>query len=376
MNTKKTLFRLALLLLLVPSLCACIRDEALNSEADILSCSVDSIELVQQPVITNDEVRLYVNAWDDVTSLAPTFTLTEGATIEPASGTVRDFTEPQEYTVTSQDGKWQKTYTVSFLNTDVATSYHFENMRYYTYTDSWTGETKDYFHILYETRDDGTIMDWASGNSGFMITNSSAAAVDYPTAQCDSGYVGKCAKLVTRSTGQLGAMFHAPIAAGNLFLGTFQINISNTLKSTHFGVPYSRIPLALTGYYRYKPGAQMTDRDNNNIEGTDNFNIYAVFYETSDALSYLDGTNVLTSDAIVLKAVMKDEDRVSSDDWRRFSIEFEAVDGKEVDTEKLNGGKYSLAIVMTSSQSGAAYTGAVGSTLYVDELELYYQNQE
>ena len=121
------------LLFAMLSLTSCIKDEAPNAEADILSCIVDESLLIRMPVITNDEVKLYVNAdrWSDISHLAPQFTLTGGATIEPASGTVRDFTQPQKYTVTSQDGKWKKTYTVSFLLGDLATEYHFENVRYY-----------------------------------------------------------------------------------------------------------------------------------------------------------------------------------------------------------------------------------------------------
>jgi hypothetical protein len=45
------------------------------------------------------------------------FQLTPGATIEPASGSLQDFSgEPVVYTVTSEDGAWKKQYTVSFTN--------------------------------------------------------------------------------------------------------------------------------------------------------------------------------------------------------------------------------------------------------------------
>ena len=43
----------------------------------------------------------------DVTKLAPTFTLAEGASCVPASGTVLDFTAPQTYTVTAADASKQ-----------------------------------------------------------------------------------------------------------------------------------------------------------------------------------------------------------------------------------------------------------------------------
>ena len=61
---------------------SCIKDEPLNAEADITGITVDGPELIRQPVITNNEVHFYVNGWEDVTHLAPKFTLTEGATID------------------------------------------------------------------------------------------------------------------------------------------------------------------------------------------------------------------------------------------------------------------------------------------------------
>ena len=47
-----------------------------------------------------------------VTTLAPTYTVSDFATGTPASGTSRNFTTPQVYTVTAQDGSTTKDYTV------------------------------------------------------------------------------------------------------------------------------------------------------------------------------------------------------------------------------------------------------------------------
>lgn len=110
-------------------LSSCIKEEALNAEADITDVMVDGTTLVRKPVITNNEVLFYVNGWEDLTNLAPMFKLTEGAKIEPESGTKLNFTQPQSYTVTSQDGQWKKTYKVSFVSNDVATDYHLRRLR-------------------------------------------------------------------------------------------------------------------------------------------------------------------------------------------------------------------------------------------------------
>ena len=44
--------------------------------------------------------------------------------------------------------------------------------------------------------------------------------------------------------------------------------------------------------------------------------------------------------------------------------------GRVIDDTKLKNGKYKLGIVLSSSVDGAYFKGAVGSTLYVDEVEL------
>lgn len=356
------------------SLClaSCIREEALNAEADIISCKVPTDILLRLPIITNDKVTFYVRGGVNLTKLSPEFTVTDGASISPASGTTRDFTTPQTYTVTSQDKKWSKDYTVEFVFTEFGesqTQYHFENIKYYTDGDG--SSAKQYYQIFYDTKVDGNQMDWGSGNAGFMITNKNAAATDYPTCQSDGGYSGKCVKLTTRSTGTFGAMLNAPIAAGNLFIGTFSVNLSDMAKSTHLGVPFTYEPDSLTGYYKYKAGDVYTDASSKVISGKrDDFDIYAVFYEVTSDVQYLDGTNSLTSNQII--SIARLTDKKETDTWTRFSIPFKFREGKSIDSTKLKNGQYNLAIVMSSSIDGATFNGAVGSTLFIDEMQLFY----
>ena len=235
---------------------------------------------------------------------------------------------------------------------------------------------------MYEPRENADTLFWSSGNPGFMIANSEAPAVDYPTAHCDTGYVGKGVKLVTRSTGALGAMFGSPIAAGNLFLGKFEINMGNTLLSTHFGegVPCAKDPLAVSGWYRYKRGAQMTDKKNKPIEGEDNFDIYASFFEPTEGVPYLDGTNVKDttskSTTIIKFGQVPEDQKIADGEWHQFWFMLDQVSGKTIDEKKLRDGKYAITIVLSSSERGAEFIGAIGSTLYADELELYYKESE
>ena len=62
---------------------------------------------------TAGTVLLTVPPSQSVTSLAPTFTLSANATISPASGSTRNFTNPVVYRVTAEDGTTFKDYTVS-----------------------------------------------------------------------------------------------------------------------------------------------------------------------------------------------------------------------------------------------------------------------
>lgn len=58
-------------------------------------------------------IALKVPFGTDITSLIPTITLSDGATVSPLSGTAEDFTNPVTYTVTAQDGITSQQYTVT-----------------------------------------------------------------------------------------------------------------------------------------------------------------------------------------------------------------------------------------------------------------------
>lgn len=47
-----------------------------------------------------------------------------------------------------------------------------------------------------------------------------------------------------------------------------------------------------------------------------------------------------------------------------------------MDSEKLEDGKYSLRLVFTSSIDGDLFSGAVGSTLLIDEVELIHAGDD
>ena len=100
--------------------------------------------MTTSPIINNNSITIFVGPGTDISELTPEFTLTPGATINPLSGTERNFNTPQEYTVTAADGVWKKTYIISVIDTELATNYNFEDTlggkKYYIFVER-EGET-------------------------------------------------------------------------------------------------------------------------------------------------------------------------------------------------------------------------------------------
>lgn len=296
-------------LLLGITLVSCIRDEALNAEADILTCTVPGDILKRDPIIENNKVVLMVTADADLTHQAPEFTLTPGATISPASGTERDFTTPQFYTVTSEDGNWKKEYQVTYIIAGISSEYHFENVKDYK-----SSLLKYVYNIFYENDSEGKwVMDWASGNTGFALTGAGTEdPASFPTSSYAEGKMGKCVKLETKSTGDFGSKLGMPIAAGNLFMGTFSVGnaLTDPLKATMFGVPFEHIPTYLKGYYKYKAGEVYKDENGNIVKDKkDTWDIYAIFYETDEKTKTLDATNRFDHPNLISIARIDEKDR-------------------------------------------------------------------
>jgi hypothetical protein len=360
---------LAYCLLLGCSVSACIQDEELNSEAAIDGCSGEDIQTV---VINSDakEVDVYVNMTADYKEIKLIFTLPEGATITP-SGTVEgdkadvynfdDATHTRHFVVTSEDKLYTADYAVTVKKLpNLPTHYSFETL---------TQETP--YHILEEENaETGDRFNWASGNQGFRLTNLTGKPDSYPTTQAADGLSGKCVKLTTLSTGGFGATFKMPIAAGNLFIGSFSTDLENTLRSTQFGVQFYKHPVALKGYYKYKAGTEFMENGQVVADKKDRFDIYAILYKAKNIDFMLDGTNALTASELVAVARIPEAEAVESSTWREFEIPFVPRNNQVIDDELLLEGKYKLSIVFSSSVEGALFKGALNSTLYIDEVEL------
>lgn len=353
---------------------SCIKDEALNAEADIENATIENASTLLQvePTITNNKVTFKLKQFTARHDYAPEFVLTEGATIEPASGTTRDFETPQKYTVTSQDGMWKKEYTVEFvIDEGTLLAYTFENV----IIDGEGALASDAaYHKFFDYSIDQTTkkLDWDSGNNGFSLIASGLGFADdptaYPTAQTDEGYIGKAAVLVTRDTGFLGSLMKAPIAAGNLYLGDFVFS-NPPIESTHFGkaYTYSQAPKSISGHFKYSAGEKFKiNNAPSELDNKDVWDAYAILFEKRENDNFLTGSHNFEDARMVSVARLPSEFAVETDEWTPFSMSFEYIDGKHFDSEK----EYMFTIVFSSSKEGARFNGAVGSSLYIDEVQI------
>lgn len=360
------------------TLASCFKEEPLNSECDIevayvhtddpLAMFFNVTDTIVSVPSDQTEIVFEVRQSADITAMSPVFRLTDGASVTPASGSTHDFSQGAvDYAVTSADGQWHRDYTVSFkgitrtMTEEVA--YDFENYsldsggKYYCWTDLDSAGN--------------ALNNWATANPAFKLAKGSAQPDEYPTTPTE-GYDGMGVRLTTRSTGTFGAMVKRPIAAGNLFIGQFDISkaLTETMKATRFGLPFDLKPLAFSGYYKYSPGDVFTDSENNVVEGREDAStVYAVLYRNHDDAGesiVLYGDDVQTSPYLV--AMARIDISGATEEWTYFEKEFEYY--ADIDLDLLYSRGYSLAIVCSSSADGNLYMGAVGSSLEVDRFRI------
>lgn len=399
------------------SFVSCIKDELPNKECDIIAAYAnvsnpeevfyqlsDTLAPINADYASSTIQFQNVMPWADLSAIAPKLQISEGATLLPPSGTVRDFSNDTtqiyfciaedeqallaeiqrintplpiaELLQAAKEGRHVRPYYVQFLRSKSGMSsvidYDFEN--YFLETKSQK------FYEWSDPYEDGSpraVPNWATANKGFSTARGSAAPEEYPTVPVKGqGIDGSdCVMLQTCSTGDFGAFFGLPLAAGNLFLGTFDMSkaLTQTLRATRFGENnvLEAKPMRLTGYYKYEPGPQMTNSKSEPIDGTDSPAIYSFIYKNHDsngnpAVVY--GDDINTSPLIVARAEVK-EWKMNTTEWVPFSLEYTWYE--EFD-EKLAAQKgYNFTIVCSSSKEGDTYTGAIGSKLFVDKFRLY-----
>jgi hypothetical protein len=357
--------------LLMALFVSCIREEALNPEADIVALSfTDGSLRAKKAEIGNDYIVVYpkksVNLRDSVITQIE---LSEGATyqrIETHSpGDTLFFID-----VTSQSKAYVKRYSV--IASYFPPVFDFEN---------WVSPTAGF---LYENPKEGSLQ-WFSSNNGAAIAwnQSSKPADEYLIRKTSTAVSGHTAvELRTmKGPGNIMGLLRIPCLSGSLYLGGFNpfTGLTNPLRSTYFGVPFNDgRPLKLTGYYRYKEGTEAYINLDGSLDNgkKDNGSIYAVLFKTNSQVQFLFGDDIGTSPDVIARAELRPEDIRQSDDFNYFEIDFDYDSYKiPFSWRELDNDEYKITIVFASSHRGQFYEGRPGNVLVVDKVELEYETE-
>lgn len=225
--------------------------------------------------------------------------------------------------------------------------------------------------------------EWVDGNPKGLASSNGAASLlplmginlPEPGAPVTKAEDGSARITTFKTLNKAGAnpTLIPAITSGTLFSGGFEIDMKNTLKSTKFGVSYKNAkPANFKFKYKYTPGEivyQSVEENGKNVakivEGkVDECSIAAYLYEVSDYSETLDGTNINTSDKVILRAALTDG--TAKKDYVEVTVPFEEIGNGSYDASK----KYKLAIVCTPSKWGDQFMGADLSSLYVKYLSV------
>lgn len=387
-----------------------------SSEALITAFTFsDPDEIVTvKPIINGTDITFVVSedaTENQIKTLVPTITISELATITPASGVAADFNVPVTYTVLSEDGISKTTYTVSITAKSNSLNYSF---------DEWVeNEDAGYFEVSAEGSLNST-----NGGSMFLPTladdKDSYPDVDF-TAVPNVGVVEdgidsrRGAKLTTLDTRHLLAAtkenrhLMPGITPGSVWLGSFNLfaALKDRLLATEFGVDFDKKkPLSFKGHYKYTSGTPFIDASEGSTTGfvglegvteipgkVDKGSIVAVLFEVEyygsipnpDPTDFfnptikdvLTGKNINSSEKIVAVAMVGGVDAQNApngisnmEEWSSFDIPFFYIPGRAYDPAK----KYKITFVCSSSIGGDRFNGGANSILSVDEFEIIYED--
>ncbi len=231
--------------------------------------------------------------------------------------------------------------------------------------DYWYKEGKAWYPNATDSSSDW-VWDTANGGTatlGYYPTNPESSIVAV------TGTDKKAAKMVSEYAS-------VKFAAGNIYTGKFaNIDMANLGAELDWGVPFTSRPLALKGYFRYEPA--LIDNVASGYEsykGKPDLCQIQIFLAdwNSPFRIKANGKNPVfvdfTADYILAHGEIVTD--------KNTTLETDAVNGYipfviPLEYRTLKEPKY-IVISAAASRFGDYFTGGVGSTLYLDELELVY----
>lgn len=291
----------------------------------------------------------------DITQLAPSrITISNLAEVMPGVGEMQDFTETVTYVVTAEDGSTAD-WLVNVIS--AAPNPQLPNSNF----DQWYAVGN---YMQPGENADNTI--WGTANRAVAIVGSANTIPE------DLGGGDFAARMTT-----VAAPLIVRIAAATLFTGSFTDGFPSATdprSNIDFGAPFSGRPEAFTIDYRYMPGDSYEDADGNPLQGGDECDIYVLLQKREgDQVErigtgwFRDGTAV--ADWSNIEVEIKYGELTPSDP----EFEYANVRAEENETwGNPNDIPTHIVVVFSSSALGDFFTGAIGSDLWVNNLELIY----
>ena len=180
---------------------------------------------------------------------------------------------------------------------------------------------------------------------------------------------GKAAKM---TSGELLGNF----AAGNIYTGDFgSATISPVGAKLKWGVPFTSRPLALRGWYRYEPVAiNRTKGAYSHLEGQTDFCQIQIFlttwsqqFEVSTGDNRFVDTSVNNKEIVAYGGIVSQDNTTDNPGNKNGYVQFTIP----LEYRSLSQPTY-IVISGAASRYGDYFTGGLGSTMYLDELELIY----
>lgn len=194
---------------------------------------------------------------------------------------------------------------------------------------------------------------WDSANKG------AASFIGSTTTPEESSVVrGKAARMES-------AYAVVKFAAGNIYIGSF-VGLAGLGAELDWGIPFSSRPVALHGYYKYSPKAiDYTESPYGSKKGEmDACSIRMFLCDWSAPFRVNTSTSTfLQDDDPTIIAMCDFTSNVATNGYVEFNFPLQYRDDRTP--------KY-VVIVGAASRLGDYFTGAKGSTLWLDELSLVY----
>ena len=210
---------------------------------------------------------------------------------------------------------------------------------------------------------------WGSGNDGSITMNVNVTMPDETIHHSGS----KSIKLVSSYPSIVGI---GKFAAGNVFIGKY-LETAGTNGILGWGRPWSERPKGLRGYVKYRPvaidyakpdkGYNKGDLDrglikialvNNSVKyGNDTWGFVVKTADGDAGLFQDDASYVVALGKLVLTEATEGEELIYFD----------------IPLEDVNPGPFNHIILVASSSMGGDYfAGGVGSTMWLDDVQVYY----